>query len=91
MKSDESDDGEESDDTEDAFLTRLDQEGDIVFKLYWDSGGPGAGAGLDLIYLLDGKYWTCDDGNQVGGPYDSLRTAMDISPLVGSATEAIYC
>ncbi len=78
----------DDEDTEDVFLTRLDV---VVFNLYWDSGAPFPGAGHDVIYRLDGKYWTRDDGNQVDGPYDSLRIAMDISPLVGSATEAIYC
>ena len=80
----------DDEDTEDVFLTRLNEEGEIVFNLVWDSGGPFPGAGHELIYRLDGKYWRRDDDNPVDGPYDSLAEALDTGPL-GSATEAIYC
>ncbi len=89
-ETDESDEAKEPEDTEDPFLTRLNKEGAIAFNLIWDSGAPFPGAGHWLIYHLDGKYWTCDDVNQVDGPYDSLAKALDSGPI-GSATEAIYC
>ncbi len=89
-ETDESDEAGESEDTEDLFLTRLNEEGEIVFNLFWDSGEPFPGAGHEFVYRLDGKYWTCDDVNQVDGPYGSLAKALDTGP-VGSATEAIYC
>ncbi len=48
----------DDEDTEDVFLTHLNEEGEIVFNLVWDSGGPLPGAGHELIYRLDdGKYW----------------------------------
>ncbi len=80
----------DNEDTDDLFLTRLNKEGKIVFNLVWDSGQPFPGAGHELIYRLDGKYWRCGDDNQVDGPYNSLADALNTGPL-GSATEAIYC
>ncbi len=56
----------------------------------WDSGGPFPGAGHEVIYRLDGKYWRWDDSTPLDGPYASLAKALDTGP-VGSATETIYC
>jgi hypothetical protein len=34
----------------DEITTLMLEEGDIVYALYWDSGGPGAGAGLSIFF-----------------------------------------
>lgn len=44
---------------------------------------------LDATAALN-NYWTCDSGNEVDGPYETLARALDTGPL-GSATELIYC
>ncbi len=85
----EPDEARESED-KDTFLIRLDEEGVVVFNLYWDNGAPFPGAGHEVIYLLDDKYWRRDSDNQIDGPYGSLDKALDTGPL-GSATEAIHC
>ena len=68
------------------------EEGEIVYALQWDSGGPGAGAGYEVVYKFRDYYWTHSDYEGLSGPYDSLAEALsDAFTTMTSATERIRC
>jgi len=68
------------------------EEGEIVYSLQWDSGGPAAGAGYEVVYKFRDSYWTHSDYEGLSGPYDSLAEALsDTFTTVTSATERIRC
>ena len=66
-------------------------QGDLVFSHDWDSGGPGAGAGSEEVYLWNGQFASAslDFGNQ--GPFETLDEALEESELlsVSDATTKI--
>lgn len=62
--------------------------GEEVFSLYWDSGGPGAGAGIESVYRFADRYLACSDTFGWSGPYDTLEDAYG-SIFVSSATKEI--
>ena len=64
--------------------------GEEVFMLYWDSGGPGAGAGVERVYRLGGKYLKASDSFGWDGPYDTLDQAHGTIFVTG-ATREITC
>jgi hypothetical protein len=51
-------------------------EGDVVYGLYWDSGGPGAGAGAENIFRFRGLYFSRSEVNGVSGPFPSLDDVL---------------
>ncbi len=60
------------------FLDVLTEEGEGVFSHEWDSGGPGAGAGVEWVYELAGKfYYPCCDCGELFGPYDTVDEAVE--------------
>ena len=68
------------------------EEGKIVYSLQWESGGPAAGAGYEVVYKFRDSYWTHSDYEGLSGPYDSLAEALsDAFTTVTSATERIRC
>ncbi len=69
------------------------EEGEKVFDLYWDSGGPGAGADNEIIYLWHDLYWLGDSTLGLCGPYESFEEALEENELltITSATESIPC
>jgi hypothetical protein len=61
-----------------------------AFSLDWDSGGPGAGAGTEVVYRLAGKYLYLSSTYGWTGPFDTLDEAYgDI--FVSAATQSIWC
>ena len=67
------------------------KKGRSVYSLHWDSGGPGAGAGAEVIIKLDDDYWVFPSGGGMDGPHSSLKSAIGRELcVVTSATEAIY-
>ncbi len=52
------------------------EEGRIVGKHEWDSGGPGAGAGSVDLYLFRGLF-IVDDDTGCYGPYESFAAAAE--------------
>ncbi|MGI0481647.1 hypothetical protein ACN4EE_12745 [Geminocystis sp. CENA526] len=54
----------------------MQEQGEVVYSVYWDSGAPGAGAGYELIYLWKGQYvvWLTDDPDRP--VYDNLTEAI---------------
>ena len=79
------------DDWIEAIEETITDEGEIVASHSWDSGSPGAGAGVDLIYRFQGIFlvWT-DMGFH--GPFDSLVEAVEAVNLlsVNETTENIW-
>jgi len=68
------------------------KEGKTVYSLFWDSGGPGGGAGSETIIKFKNLYWTCNDYSGFSGPYDALEYALSSEfTTVTSATQSIYC
>ena len=74
-----------------AFEERIITEGDVVAAHYWDSGSPGAGAGVISIYFFEDLFFSFD-GEEFDGPYESLSQAAEASNLlkVTAATERIW-
>lgn len=64
------------------------EQGEEVYQLFWDSGGPGAGADSECIYRYMGKYYpilSFDDDTQ---PYGTLEEAL-IESEINSITDAV--
>ena len=73
-------------------LTEIIQEkGEVVYSQYWDSGGPGAGADVDLIYKYRGHFWRHDEDGLSGPFYDFEESLWDDYIAITSATESINC
>ena len=51
-------------------------EGRLVGRQEWDSGGPGAGAGTDNVYLFRGFFISTDDVG-IYGPYTTFAKAAE--------------
>jgi len=85
--------GEDPEEWEGNFLDLLNREGSCVYKLYWDSGGPGAGADLEYIDEFLGRYWARTSTDGFSGPYESFEEVFDDEYFryVTSATEGIWC
>jgi hypothetical protein len=74
------------------------EEGEIVFRLFWDSGGPGRGADEELIYKFRDLYWPHSSDyflsgpEGFSGPFDSLDEALaeDLF-VVTDATVSVTC
>ena len=73
-------------------IEKIIEEGETAYKLYWDSGGPGAGADYEVIYKYADKYFCAHSNNPMDGPYDSLDDALDEGYLmITDASEAVWC
>lgn len=79
------------DEIDDDLSERIYEEGERVLNLFWDSGGPGAGADCESIYKFRNLYWRHDSNEGLSGPYQSLSDAMDDFIGVTSATVTIDC
>lgn len=53
---------------------RIRDEGEVVAEQEWDSGGPGAGAGVSRVIFFKGRYWGEHDAGREG-PFESLDDA----------------
>ena len=68
------------------------EQGEIVYGLYWDSGGPAAGGGCEVVYKFRGYYWTYSDYEGLKGPYYCLDDALSSAfTTVTDVTESIRC
>jgi len=54
------------------FREKVVSEGKVVFEHGWDSGGPGAGAGIERVLAYKGRFWYSSLDYGVQGPYDAL-------------------
>ena len=62
--------------------------GRVVYELFWDSGGPGAGAEYEHVFRWRDKYAGHTSYSGTTGPFDDIRTAIRGAELnaVGGAT-----
>lgn len=68
------------------------EEGEIVYGLEWDSGGPGAGAGYEAVYKFKDLYWAYSDYEGLTGPHYCLDDALSSAfTTVTDVTERIRC
>jgi hypothetical protein len=68
------------------------EKGEVVFREYWDSGGPGAGADVECIYKYREHFWRYDSDYGLSGPfYDFEDSLWDEYIAVTSATRSIDC
>jgi hypothetical protein len=70
---------------------RVRNEGLLVGRNEWDSGGPGAGAGVNDVYLFHRLFFAEDDVGMFG-PYETFLEAADAVGLLsaGEATTSIW-
>jgi hypothetical protein len=52
------------------------EEGELVATQAWNSGGPGAGAGVSFVYKYRGLFFTSTDFG-IGGPYNGFTEAVE--------------
>ena len=79
------------DDWVESIEEKIRAEGDIVGRHEWDSGGPGAGAGVEYVYRFRELYFSQDDTGMFG-PYNSFTEAADAVGLltVNEATTELW-
>ena len=67
--------------------------GECVFEHEWDSGGPGAGAGVERVYRWKGRFAFSSPDNGRAGPFNTLEDALQAQHLlrVTDASTSIYC
>jgi hypothetical protein len=57
------------------------EEGEVVATHSWDSDNPGAGAGMTLIYRVQGLFFTSTDFG-LDGPYEEFSEAAEAVGLL---------
>ena len=69
------------------------KRGEVVLSYYWDSGGPGAGAGVEQIFCFEGCYAVASEYEGLLGPFDSLIQAIEETKIlsIGDSGERIEC
>ena len=67
------------------------EEGEVVGSHSWNSGNPGAGADMTIIYRFKGLFFTSDDFG-IDGPYEGFSEAAEAVGLltVTDTTERIW-
>ena len=78
------------DDWMEAIEETIMEEGEIVASHSWNSGGPGAGAGVDVIYQFRGVFLASSDFG-LDGPFESFQEAARAMDLlsINETTENI--
>ena len=73
-------------------LESIIEDGQCVYSVSWNTGGPGGGSGCERVYTLNGAYAVVLDDGEGSGPYSTLRDAIVATEelyIVGSATTEI--
>jgi hypothetical protein len=75
------------------FTELLLEQGEEVFRLYWDSRGPGAGADCELILRFENLYFPRSSVEGLSGPFATLDEALQSGGFLGvtAATVSIDC
>jgi len=75
----------------DNFDETIIEEGEVVGSHSWNSGNPGAGADMTIIYRFRGLFFTNDDFG-IDGPYEGFGEAAEAVDLltVRDTTERIW-
>ena len=64
--------------------------GRVVYELYWDSGGPGAGAESEYLFRWRDKYASRKSYTEPKGPFDDIRTAIRGAELNAVGGAVVY-
>ncbi len=75
---------------EDEIYDLVSEFADVALSIDWDSGGSGAGAGTDRVYVLGGQYFIASADYGCIGPFERLDQAWGTLHLNG-ATREIWC
>ena len=69
------------------------KHGKAVLSYYWDSGGPGAGAGVEQVFCFKERYAVASEYEGSLGPFDSLLQAIEKTNIlsISDASERIEC
>ncbi len=69
------------------------KRGKVVLSYYWDSGGPGAGAGVEQAFCFEESYAVASEYEGPLGPFDSLLQAIEQTNIlsISGASEKIEC
>ena len=73
-------------------LEAIIEDGQCVYSVSWDTGGPGGGSGCERVYTLNGVYAVALDDGESSGPYSTLLDAIGATEqlyMVGPATREI--
>ena len=73
------------------FSEELVTEGNPVYSIWWDSGAPGPGAGVEVIWEMGGSYYGILSSEDYPiGPFESMTDAMkatEMDLIMSGATE----
>lgn len=67
-------------DWKEGIVEKIRGEGDRIARCEWDSGGPGAGAGMDYVYKYRELYFADNDAGTYG-PFESFTEAAEVIGL----------
>jgi hypothetical protein len=73
-------------------LEAIIEDGQCVYSVSWNTGGPGGGSGCERVYTLNGAYAVVLDDGEGSGPYSTLIDAIGATEqlfMVGPATTEI--
>ena len=73
-------------------LESIIEDGQCVYSVSWNTGGPGGGSGCERVYTLNGAYAVVLDDGEGSGPYSTLIDAIGATEqlfMVGPATTEI--
>lgn len=79
---------DESENVDEQINQYIIDEGEVVYSLEWDSGGPGAGAGENKVCHWKGKFASSSDSGYEG-PFDTLDEALESNSCL-CVTTATY-
>ncbi|HPF72477.1 MAG TPA: hypothetical protein PLX09_02625 [Xanthomonadaceae bacterium] len=72
--------------------TLIDEQGEPVYRLDWDSGSPGAGSGCECVYRFADQFWVRSSCEGFEGPFETFEAALPGDFLVVTeATTAVSC
>ena len=73
--------------------TKIIRSGEVVLSYKWDSGGPGAGAGVEHVFCHEGKFAVASEYEGALGPFDSLIKAIEETQIlsISDAAKSIEC
>jgi hypothetical protein len=83
--------GEQFDEEWSDAFGKISNEGNLVARQEWDSGTPGAGAGVQYVYEFRRLFFATDDTSMYG-PYDNFTEAANSVGIlnVNDATKSVW-
>ena len=74
-------------------LETIVEQGEEALVHHWDSGGPGAGGGIECVYCYDGRFAVANSEFENEGPFGSLNEAIEQTDVlfITDASSRIEC